>query len=56
MDKDIRPLTRRDLERANRQHLVEYLQAHGTLLDGTESTDYLRVLAVGLFDMDEVSA
>lgn len=53
---EIRPLTRRDLQIAHRDALCEYLAAQSVCFLPTDPTEYLRVLALGLFDMDEVTA
>lgn len=50
---EVRPLTRSDLVRADREHLVAYLQAHGVHVIGGERTRDLREQALFVFDQEK---
>ena len=43
-------VSRRDLERASRSELVDYLEARGSACYDSESTELLREAALGDFD------
>ena len=43
-------ISRRDLERANRQELVEYLESRGSACYDDESTELLRAAALDDWD------